>query len=114
MNKQHTGNRDCCADCELAADIRDARQARFAGKGVQPKKRTWFISYSWSSYSVSMEERISGFGNVYHHDFRGINITRGDIADIETNMAIHHRPVGGHPKDECQIVVLNIVEIDPE
>lgn len=111
MTKQHTGYPDCCADCELAADIRDARQARFAGKGVQPKKRTWFISYAWRSYSVAMEESKTGFGNVYHHNFNGDNITKEDIALLENNMTIHHRPVGGHPKDICEVVVLNIVEI---
>lgn len=111
MNKQHTGDRGCCADCELAADIRDARQARFAGKGVQPKKRTWFISYAWRSYSVAMEESKTGFGNVYHHNFNGDNITKGDISELERNMAIHHRPFGGNPADVCEVVAINIVEI---
>lgn len=109
-DKIHTGHPDCCADCELQAAMK---------LGATPvieklKKRTWFISYAWHSYSVVMEERKHGFGNVYHHNFRGLNITKSDIEELEENLTINHRPVGGHPKDECNIVVLNIVEIDPE
>lgn len=113
-DKIHTGNPDCCADCELQEAIKAAHEGSLKVAGVKPAKRTWFISYSWQSYSVAMEERKHGFGNVYHHNFRGLNITKSDIEELEENLTIHHRPVGGHPKDECSIVVLNIVEIDPE
>lgn len=110
-NKIHTGRPDCCADCELAYDIKGL--APGDNKSVS-KKRTWFISYAWRSYSVAMEEHKKGYGNVYHHDFRGNNITKEDIALLEHNMTIHHRPIGGHPADVCEVVVLNIVEIGAE
>jgi hypothetical protein len=105
--KIHTGYPDCCADCELQFAMKLSESPAVA----KSKKRTWFISYAWRSYSVAMEERKTGFGNVYHHDFRGLNITAEDIALLERNMAMHHRPFGGNPADVCEVVVLNIVEI---
>ena len=50
--KIHTGHPDCCTDCELASDLKELAE----DKKPVPKKRTWFISYAWRSYSVAMEE----------------------------------------------------------
>ncbi|MEG0207078.1 hypothetical protein [Citrobacter sp.] len=108
-NKIHTGHPDCCADCELQAAMKLG-----STPVIEPsKKRTWFISYSWSSYSAGDRERKSGFGNVYHHQHLGHGIDQNDILDLEERLANYHIPKSGSPDDKVQCVILNIVEIDP-
>lgn len=113
-NKIHTGHPDCCADCELQEAIKAAHEGSLKVAGVKPAKRTWFISYSWSAYSAGDRERLTGFGNVYKHHHLGHVLSQSDVREMEEELKQFHKPKNGSPEDKVTIVVLNIVEIDPE
>lgn len=106
-NKIHTGYPDCCADCELAFDLKGCVE----GKKNASKKRKWFISYRFESYSAGYGDCVEGFANDYITKFNGEPLNEEDIKTFEENMRIHYRPRGGSPDDKYRVIVLNIVEI---
>lgn len=99
---------------ELMEVIREAHRSSFSAAGIRPPKRSWFISYAWSAYNAGQKESKTGYGNVFHNKHDGLGLSQSDIKEVEEFLKEEHRPYTRSPEDKVTIVILNIVEIDPE